>query len=97
MLILRKFLRDIPAVAGLAIVLLVVLLAVFGPLIAPYPGDITAAHLARRLAAPSAQFPFGTDDLGRDMLSRSSSARRARSRWRCSSSSPRWRWACRSG
>ena len=70
MLILRKFLRDIPAVAGLAIVLLVVLLALFGPLIAPYPGDITAAHLARRLAAPSAQFPFGTDDLGRDMLSR---------------------------
>jgi peptide/nickel transport system permease protein len=70
MLILRKFLRDLPAVAGLAIVLGVVLLALLGPLIAPYPGDITAAHLARRLQSPSLSFPFGTDDLGRDILSR---------------------------
>ncbi len=70
MLVLRKFLRDVPAVCGLAIVAAVVLLAAFGPLIAPYPGDITAAHLSRRLQAPSLHFPFGTDDLGRDMLSR---------------------------
>ncbi len=70
MLILRKFLRDLPAVAGLAIVLLVVLLAAFGPWLAPHPGDVVASHLLQRLKPPSAGFPFGTDNLGRDMLSR---------------------------
>jgi peptide/nickel transport system permease protein len=69
-LILRKFLRDLPAVAGFAIVLAVVILAVFGPWIAPHPGDVIASHLAVRLRPPSAAFPFGTDNLGRDMFSR---------------------------
>jgi len=67
---LRKFLRDRPAVAGLAIVALVVLIAVFGDWLAPYPGDVAASHLARRLRPPSVAFPFGTDNLGRDVLSR---------------------------
>lgn len=70
MLILRKLSRDVPAVLGLSIVMIVLLLAVFGPLIAPYPGDVAAAHLLRRLKPPSAAFPFGTDNLGRDLLSR---------------------------
>jgi peptide/nickel transport system permease protein len=70
MLILRKFLRDLPAVAGLAIVLAILLLALLGPVIAPHPNDIAAAHLAARLRPPSLAFPFGTDDLGRDLLSR---------------------------
>jgi peptide/nickel transport system permease protein len=66
----RKFSRDLPAVLGLAIVLIVLLLAIFGPLLAPYPGDAAASHLARRLKPPTAAFPFGTDNLGRDILSR---------------------------
>jgi peptide/nickel transport system permease protein len=70
MLILRKFLRDLPAVAGLAIVLAILVLALVGPFIAPHPGDIAAAHLAARLRPPSLAFPFGTDDLGRDLFSR---------------------------
>ncbi|RAI59796.1 ABC transporter permease [Roseicella frigidaeris] len=70
MLVLRKFLRDIPAVAGALIVLLVLLLAILGPWIAPYPEDAAASHLLRRLRPPSAAFPFGTDNLGRDILSR---------------------------
>ncbi|HUC66635.1 MAG TPA: ABC transporter permease [Stellaceae bacterium] len=70
MLILRKFLRDLPAAAGLAIVLAILLLALLGPLIAPHPDDIAAAHLAARLRPPSLAFPFGTDDLGRDLFSR---------------------------
>jgi peptide/nickel transport system permease protein len=68
--VLRKLSRDVPAVIGLAIVVVVLLVALFGPLIAPYPGDAAAAHLARRLKPPSAGFPFGTDNLGRDILSR---------------------------
>jgi peptide/nickel transport system permease protein len=70
MLILKKFARDIPALIGLIIVVLAVIIAIFGPWIAPYPGDIVASHLLQRLKPPSDAFPFGTDNLGRDMLSR---------------------------
>jgi peptide/nickel transport system permease protein len=70
MLILRKFARDIPALIGLIIVVFAVIVAVIGPWIAPHPGDIVAAHLLQRLKPPSAAFPFGTDNLGRDMFSR---------------------------
>jgi len=67
---LRKFLRDVPAVVGLVIILLALALAVFGPLIAPHPEDATAAHLLQRLRPPSWAAPFGTDNLGRDIFSR---------------------------
>ncbi len=70
MLLLRKFARDIPAVVGAVIVLFVIVLAVFGPWIAPHPGDVAASHLLLRLKPPSAAFPFGTDNLGRDIFSR---------------------------
>ena len=45
-------------------------IALFGPLIAPYPEDAAAAHLTRRLRPPSLAYPFGTDNLGRDIFSR---------------------------
>jgi peptide/nickel transport system permease protein len=67
---LRKLSRDVPAMLGLGIVLIVFAVAVLGPLIAPYPGDASASHLLRRLKPPSADYPFGTDNLGRDILSR---------------------------
>jgi peptide/nickel transport system permease protein len=70
MLILRKFARDLPAVAGLLIVLAVVVVALLGPWVAPHPEDAAASHLLQRLKPPSAAFPFGTDNLGRDLLSR---------------------------
>jgi peptide/nickel transport system permease protein len=70
MLIARKFARDIPALAGLVIVLCAIIIAVVGPWIAPHPGDVVASHLLQRLKPPSAAFPFGTDNLGRDLLSR---------------------------
>ena len=62
--------RDIPALIGLVIVFAAVIVAVIGPWVAPHPGDIVASHLLQRLKAPSAAFPFGTDNLGRDLLSR---------------------------
>jgi peptide/nickel transport system permease protein len=68
--IVRKLSHDVPAMIGLAIVVIVVLIAVFGPLLAPFPGDAAASHLMRRLKPPSAQYPFGTDNLGRDIFSR---------------------------
>src|SRR5258707_10522042 len=70
MLILKKFVRDIPALTGLLIVVFAVVVAIIGPWIAPYPGDIVASHLLQRLKPPTAAFPFGTDNLGRDIFSR---------------------------
>jgi len=70
MLVLKKFARDLPALAGLVIVLAIAIIAVIGPWIAPHPGDIAASHLLQRLKSPSAALPFGTNNLGRDMLSR---------------------------
>jgi peptide/nickel transport system permease protein len=69
-LILKKFVRDIPALIGLLIVVFATIVAFVGPWLAPHPGDIVASHLLQRLKPPSAAFPFGTDNLGRDIFSR---------------------------
>jgi peptide/nickel transport system permease protein len=51
--------------------LLLVLVAIFAPVIAPYPGHaISDTNPDDKLQAPSAKYWFGTDELGRDMLSR---------------------------
>jgi len=63
------FLRNYPTVAiGAALLLLLVLMAI----LAPYLGtvDPTALAPAKRNRAPSADFWFGTDALGRDIYSR---------------------------
>jgi peptide/nickel transport system permease protein len=67
-LALRRFLRHRLAVISLGVVLLMVLVAIFAPLIAPYSS--TTQDLLNTLSAPSAQHVLGTDDLGRDILSR---------------------------
>jgi peptide/nickel transport system permease protein len=53
---------------GTAVVMIFVLLALFGPSLAPYPFDELIRGAARQ--PPSAQFPLGTDKLGRDVFSR---------------------------
>lgn len=53
---------------GAAIVLLVVLAAVCAPVLAPY--DPLALHLPDRLQPPGPAYPLGTDEMGRDILSR---------------------------
>ncbi|MES1924349.1 ABC transporter permease [Salinisphaera sp. T31B1] len=55
-------------VVSFALFFLLVLLAAFGPWIAPY--DPLASDTAIKLMAPSAEHWFGTDHLGRDVLSR---------------------------
>jgi peptide/nickel transport system permease protein len=67
----RALLSDPLALAGVAVITLLVILAVFGPWIAPYPGQGEGeSDVAARMLAPSLAHPFGTDGLGRDMLSR---------------------------
>ncbi|HUB95183.1 MAG TPA: ABC transporter permease, partial [Stellaceae bacterium] len=56
------------ALAGLAIVALLVAAAVLAPALAPYDPD--AQNLVLRLAPPGAAHWLGTDELGRDVLSR---------------------------
>lgn len=56
------------ALVGLAVVLFMVFVAVFAPLLAPY--DPTAQSWTAVRKAPSAAHWFGTDEAGRDMLSR---------------------------
>lgn len=64
----RRFLRNRLAVAGGLVVAVLVLVAVFAPFIAPYsPNDIDRRHI---LEPPGFGHLLGTDDLGRDVLSR---------------------------
>lgn len=68
-----RLLRRSPlTLAGLVIVCLFVVLAVGAPWIAPYPADATGQgmDLAQKLQAPSREHWMGTDELGRDVLSR---------------------------
>ena len=62
------FKRNPMAVAGLAIIILLLLVAALAPVIAPF--DPIAQALDRRLLPPSATNWFGTDALGRDIFSR---------------------------
>jgi len=53
---------------GLAIILILVTVAIFAPYIAPY--NPVTMNLDKRLAPPSKDNLLGTDELGRDILSR---------------------------
>lgn len=64
----RVLRRNAMLILGLIIVLGVTFAAVFAPLIAPF--DPNELHLDAILKAPCAEFPLGTDRLGRDVLSR---------------------------
>ncbi len=64
----RSLVASPAGIAGVVLLALVVILAVAGPFLAPY--DPTRFHASARLAGPSAQFWLGTDQFGRDLLSR---------------------------
>ncbi|MCD6509346.1 MAG: ABC transporter permease [Thermoprotei archaeon] len=67
-LTLKVLLRSPSAVCGLVLVLLFLFMAVFGPYISP--SDPYKIDFAKRLRPPSSGNPFGTDEYGRDLLSR---------------------------
>src|ERR1700759_3769549 len=64
----RKLLRHKLGRVGLVIFLLLVVLAIAAPLLAPY--DPAAISYDTILSPPSWHNPLGTDDVGRDILSR---------------------------
>src|SRR6266581_940883 len=64
----RSFVRNQGAMVGLALVGLCVVLALVGPLLTPYhPLD---QYLSEAFKSPSLAHPLGTDELGRDTLTR---------------------------
>ena len=69
---LRTAVRGNPLlVAGLVLATALVVIAIFAPLIAPYPGDAgSATHPLESFLPPSSHHWFGTDDVGRDVFSR---------------------------
>ena len=67
-ILFQRFLKVRGAAIGLAVVLLLVFLAAAAPLVAPHNPNFQ--DLLAVLEPPSAIHPFGTDDLGRDVLSR---------------------------
>ena len=61
--------RNRMGMAGLVVLALFLVMAVVGPLVfGPEYEDPTCPCAGRPLAAPSAEFPFGTDDLGRSVF-----------------------------
>jgi peptide/nickel transport system permease protein len=65
---LRQLVRKRTALFGLGLIILLVLTAMLADVIAPH--DPIETFVDSLMAPPSAQFPLGTDMLGRDVLSR---------------------------
>lgn len=63
-----RFLKNKLAFVSLVFLFLLVLCAIFADVIAPYGPD--DQNLLLKLTKPCAEFPFGTDEYGRDILSR---------------------------
>lgn len=67
-MILKRLKKNKVAMTGLVILIILILMAVFAPLIAPY--DPTEMDFSATYSTPSAKHLFGCDELGRDILSR---------------------------
>ena len=64
----RRFRKNWLAVAGFAVILLFLLLALVGPHVAPY--DFLEQNIVKAFQGASSEHILGTDDLGRDVFSR---------------------------
>lgn len=67
-IMLRKCLRNKSVVIGAIILFIMIMIAVLAPVISPHDPYLTNSAIA--CAKPSAEYPFGTDELGRCVLSR---------------------------
>ena len=64
----RRLIRQPLSIFAGIVVIILIFTAIFGPALAPY--DPNAIDMSNRFAPPSLEHPFGTDDFGRDILSR---------------------------
>ena len=65
---LHRLAKNKMAMFGMIVIIFMLLVALFGPMIAPY--DYAEPDIVNAYAGPSLAHPFGTDDLGRDIFSR---------------------------
>ena len=65
---IKNLMKRKTAVLGLIVIVVLVIIAIIGPYITPY--DYTAYDYMNTLAGPSPEHLFGTDQYGRDILSR---------------------------
>lgn len=65
---MRRLSKNVAAVIGLIIILILAFAAIFAPLLTPY--NYAKTDLKNTFDKPSLAHPFGTDDLGRDILTR---------------------------
>ena len=68
--LVARFLKNKAAVVGLIIFTLIVLMAIFAPLIADYQTKAIKVDVPNRLKPPSMERLLGTDEMGRDILAR---------------------------
>jgi ABC-type dipeptide/oligopeptide/nickel transport system permease subunit len=68
----KRFRRHKLAVISAVVLIIIFLIAIFAPVLAPYDPNLQDRQLARfgQPAPPSMSHPFGSDHLGRDLLSR---------------------------
>ena len=62
--------RNPLSLAGITILFVLIVMAIFAPFIAPYPEDVMETHPTEIFLPPSREHLMGTDDLGRDIFSR---------------------------
>lgn len=66
--ILKRLSKNNAAIAGLIIMCIMILIAILAPVISPYPYE--KIDVSNAYSSPTLQHPCGTDQLGRDILSR---------------------------
>lgn len=66
----RRFRKDKLAMLGLVLLLIFFLIAIFADVLFDYDEVVIKQHTSERLQGPSKAHPFGTDELGRDILAR---------------------------
>lgn len=66
----KRLCRNKTAVLGLIIVAILVLIAIFAPIVLDYENQVIKTDYGNALKAPCAAHPFGTDEMGRDILVR---------------------------
>lgn len=68
--LLKRMLRNRSVLIGMTMVLIVVFIAIFAPVLTSYGAEPDEMHMEKALQAPSAKHWFGTDQYGRDLMTR---------------------------
>ncbi len=66
----HRLLQNKGAVIGMVFLTVLVLAAVFSPVIFDYETDVIGQNISERLMHPCREHPFGTDEVGRDLFAR---------------------------